>query len=110
MGHGCREVRATKGETQEQVTAIWSDGRVAMMHGLRKAHHKFGVTIHREKGFQFVDCAPAGKRSWYASMLHEILRSLPKGKSDVDPADTVEIIRTIEAANASRESGAAVRL
>ena len=110
MGHGCREVRATRGETQEQVTAIWPDGRVAMMHGLRKAHHKFGVTIHREKGFQFVDCAPAGKRSWYASMLDAILRSLPKGKSDVDPADTLEIIRMIEAANESRESGARVAL
>jgi predicted dehydrogenase len=110
MGRGCREVRAIKSETQEQVTAFWPDGRIATLHGLRKAHHKFGVTIHREKGFQFVDAAPAGKRSWYASMLDAILASLPKGKSDVDPADTIEVIRLIEAANESRGSGASVKL
>ena len=33
------------------------------------------------------------------------MRSLPQGKSDVDPRDTVEIIRLIEAANESRDSG-----
>jgi predicted dehydrogenase len=110
MGRGCREVRATKTDTQEQVTATWSDGRCASLHGLRKAHHKFGVTIHREKGFQFVDAAPAGKRSWYATMLEAILASLPKGKSAVEPADTLEVIRMIEAANESRTSGTSVRL
>jgi predicted dehydrogenase len=103
-------VRAIKSDTQEQVTAVWPDGRIATIHGLRKSHHNFGVTIHREKRFQFVDCAAPGKRSWYASMLDAILRSLPKGKSDVDPADTIEVIRLIEAANESRESGAIVKL
>jgi predicted dehydrogenase len=110
MGRGCREVRAIKSDTQEQVTAVWPDGRIATIHGLRKSHHNFGVTIHHEKRFQFVDCAAPGKRSWYASMLDAILRSLPKGKSDVDPADTIEVIRLIEAANESRESGAIVKL
>ena len=110
MGRGCREVRAFSSETQEQVTAVYPDGRLATIHGLRKAHHKFGVTIHREKGFQFADAAPAGKRSWYASMLDAILASLPRGRSDVDPADTLEVIRMIEAANESRTSGTTVQL
>jgi predicted dehydrogenase len=109
MGRGCREVRATTTEKHELIAAAWPDGRVASLHGLRGAHHGFGITIHRAKGFQPVDCA-AGKRSWYASMLDAILRSLPRGKSDVDPKDTLEIIRFIEAANESRTTGAAVRL
>src|SRR5262249_54411518 len=97
-------------DTQEQVTATWPDGRIATLHGLRKAHHKFGVTIHREKGFGFVDAAPPGKRTWYATLLEAILKSLPNGKSGVDPADTLEVIRFIEAANESRESGKIVAL
>jgi hypothetical protein len=110
MGRGCREVKATVTDNHDVISAIWGDGRAASIHGLRGAHHNFGVTIHRSKGFQMVDCAPPGKRSWYATMLGAILRSLPKGKSDVDPADTLEIMRLIESANESRGSGAGVRL
>jgi hypothetical protein len=44
-------------------------------------------------------------------MLDAVMRSLPQGKSDVDPKDTVEVIRLIEAANESRTNGgAAVKL
>ena len=109
MGRGCKEVRATTTDKQDAITAIWPDGRVASIHGLRGAHHHFGATIHRQKGFQFVD-AEAGKRSWYASMLEAIMRTLPRGKSDVDQADTLEIVRLIEAANESRGSGKPVSL
>ena len=109
MGRGCRTVQATMTDRHDLVTATWDDGRIASIHGLRQAHGKFGVTIHRGKGFQFVDAA-SGKRSAYATMLEAILRTLPQGKSDVAPADTLEIIAFIEAANESRESGKSVRL
>jgi predicted dehydrogenase len=109
MGRGCREVRATKTDDHDAIACTFADGRVATLHGLRDTHHKFGATVHRKKGFQFVD-AGAGKRGAYALMLEAILRSLPAGKSDVAPADTLEIIRLIEAANESRESGKAVAL
>jgi hypothetical protein len=109
MGRGCKSVRATTTDAQDAITATWPDGRIATIHGLRGAHHKFGLTMHREKGFHQVDCA-AGKRSWYASLLDAIMRSLPTGKSDVDPKDTLEVIRFIEAANQSRASGLAVAL
>ena len=109
MGRGCREVKATTTDHHDLIACTWADGRMASIHGLRETHHKFGATIHRKKGFQFVD-AGAGKRSAYALMLEAILRSLPAGKSDVAPADTLEIIRLIEAANESRESGKSVTL
>jgi len=110
MGTGCREVKATTTDNHDLIAATWPDGRVASLHGLRHAHGKFGLTIHREKGCQTVDCA-AGKRSWYASLLEAILRTLPHGKSDVVSKDTLEVIRLVEAANQSRRtSGAAVAL
>jgi len=109
MGRGCRDVKAMTSQQHDIIAAIWPDGRMASIHGLRGAHHKFGVTIHREKGFQQVDCH-AGKQSWYASLLQVIVRSLPRGKSEVDPADTLEIVRFIECANDSRMNGKSVPL
>jgi predicted dehydrogenase len=109
MGRGAREVKATTTEHHDVITATYPDGRIASIRGLRGAHHHFGVTIHREKGFQPVDCA-SGKRSWYSSMLEAIMRTLPRGKSDIDPADTLEVVRLIEAANESRASGKSVAL
>jgi predicted dehydrogenase len=109
MGDGCKEVKATTTEHQDLITATWGDGRIASIRGLRGAHHKFGLTIQRKQGFQFIDAA-AGQRSWYASMLEAIMRSLPKGKSDIAPKDTLEIIRFIEAANQSRGTGKSVKV
>jgi predicted dehydrogenase len=109
MGAGCREVKATTTEHSDVITATWADGRIASIRGLRGAHHHFGLTIQREKGFQFVDAA-RGRRSWYASMLGAILRSLPAGTSDIPPSDTLEIVRLIECANQSRQNGQSVRL
>jgi hypothetical protein len=99
--------RATS--TSVIVTGVWNDGRMAIIRGLRKSHSRFAATIHREKDFQFVDIS-GGKRSYYAGMLDAIMRTLPHGKSDVPPEDTLEIIRFIEAANESSETGKTVML
>jgi predicted dehydrogenase len=79
------------------------------MRGTRKGHSQFGGAIHREKGVQMVD-PNVKQRSYYAGMLEAILRSLPNGKSDVAMEQTLEIIRIIEAANESRQSGTAVQV
>ena len=112
MGGGCAQVATTTTDKHDVVTATWSDGRVAALHGLREAHGRFGATIHRDKGIQFVDAYAGGaKRSAYATMLDAVMRSLPHGKSDVAAADTLEVIRLIEAANESRaRDGAVVKL
>lgn len=109
MGAGCREVRAVREEHGEVFTLRWADGRTATYRGLRAAHHQFGAVIHREKGFQVVDIASA-PRPFYASMLEAILCSLPKGESDVPPAEMLEVVRVMEAGNAARRSGEAVEL
>jgi hypothetical protein len=85
----------------------WEGGRVATFRGMRKGEWKFGMTLHRERGVQFVDLV---HNSWFKQTLERMLAKLPNGTSPVDAADTLEIIRIIEAANASRASGAAVEL
>ncbi len=109
MGTGCKQVTVTKSEDFDLLTGRWSDDRVATMRGVRNAHHKFGVTLHRKNDFDFINLQQ-NKRAWYANMLDAILRTLPQGKSDVAKEDTLEVIRIIEAANESRESGKSVRL
>jgi predicted dehydrogenase len=109
MGTGCQSVAVTKTDDFDLLAARWSDNRVATMRGVRHSHHKFGVTLHRKSDFDFVNLQQ-NKRAWYANMLDAILKSLPQGKSDVTKEDTLEVIRIIEAANESRETGKTVTL
>jgi len=109
MGPGCVEVCATKNADVDLIALTWNDGRMASLRGSRKGHSQFGMTIHREKGFQFVDGSSA-RRSYYAGMLEAIMRSLPIGRSDVPAEQTLEIVRIMEAANESRETGRPVKV
>jgi predicted dehydrogenase len=109
MGTGCQSVSVVKTDDFDLLTARWGDGRVATMRGVRNGHKKFGVTLHRKDDFDFVNLMQ-NKRAWYANMLEAILKSLPQGTSDVKPEDTLEVIRIIEAANESRETGKTVTL
>src|SRR6266496_2159364 len=95
MGRGCNEVRAIRTDDADVMMATWRDGRVAMFRGLRKGEWKFGATIHRARGVQMVDLL---HNSWFARTLSRVLADLPNGRTPVDPADTLEIIRMIEAA------------
>lgn len=109
MGPGCIEVRAVPNADGDVVTGVWADGRTACLRGLRKGHNRFGITIHREKGFQHADLG-AGKRQFYELLLEAIMRSLPAGVSDVPEQETLEVIRFLEAANESRIDGKPVRI
>jgi predicted dehydrogenase len=107
MGRGCRQVRAVRNDGCDLMTATWGDGRVATFRGMRSGAWKFGMTLHREQGFQFIDLQ---HNSWFKRTLELALSHLPQGTSPVDPADTLEIIRILQAANTSRASGMAVEL
>ncbi len=109
MGRGCKEVRVAMNADVDLVTAIYPNNRIATIRGQRKGHAKFTATLQREEGAAFVDLN-ANKTSWYSSMLKAILSTIPNGKSDVAPEDALEIIRIIDAANESRESGKAVSI
>ena len=102
MGRGCREVRAYRNDDADLVTAVWADGRIATFRGTRRGGWHFGMTLHREGGVQQVDLL---HNSWFASTLRTLLASLPAGRAPVEPEDTLEILRIIEAANRSRADG-----
>jgi predicted dehydrogenase len=109
MGPGCRDVSCRRTETHDLLTAWWSDGRAATLHGLRGAHSVFGVTLHRPGGPETPDLR-AG-RPGYAAMLAAILDSIPHGRSAVPMDESLEIVALIEAANRSRQNdGARVTL
>jgi predicted dehydrogenase len=107
LGVGCQRVHATANAGTDLIVAEWSDGRMASLRGIRGGHDRFGISLHREKGFQFVD-VKANARPYYAGMLEAILQSLPNGRSDVPGDQMLEVVRFIEAANASREAGRSV--
>jgi predicted dehydrogenase len=109
MGTGCAEVQAFRNANDDIIRMGWSDGRQAMMRGTRNGHHKFGLTLHRKDGAQYVD-ASGNKKPYYAGLLEAIFRSLPHGKSDIPTEETLEVIRIIDAANQSRQTGAIVKL
>jgi len=109
MGRGCKQVRAFRNAHFDLITAAWADGRIATIRGLRAGHSKFGATIHRDSHSVFVDLQN-NKKSWYTRLLETLLATLPNGKAPIEPAQTLEIMRFIEAANESRTTGNSVIL
>jgi len=109
MGLGCKEVRVATSEKYDLITGIWADGRMASVRGNRNENWSYGVTLQREKGAQYVNMS-VNKRSYYANMLAAIMETLPKGRSEIAPAETMQIVRFLEAANQSKSSGQPVRL
>ncbi|MFA9479528.1 Gfo/Idh/MocA family protein [Phycisphaerales bacterium AB-hyl4] len=109
MGVGCRRVTANVIGDHDMVTAEWDDGRVATYRGLSKAHSKFTVALHRERDVALINASDPG-RPYYASLLEAILHHLPHGRSAIPSAEMLEVVRVIEAANASRETEQVVEL
>ena len=108
MGPGCKQVQTDASENAHIVTGVWADGRVATVRGNRGCHSGFGVTLHWDASAQHVPLKPT--TPWYASMLQKVIPSLLSGKPDIEPTDTLEVIRFIEAANESAETGNPVDL
>lgn len=109
LGPGCERVYARVVGDHDLVTAEWADNRVATYHGLRNAHSAFAVTLHRERGISLTNVSHV-ERPYYASLLQAIFDALPHGRSGIPAGEMLEVIRVIEAANASRESGQPVEL
>lgn len=109
LGKGCKHVTTTTNDDHDLAVGVWEDGRVGTVRGNRKGNTAFGALVHREKGTQFVDVY-AHDKPYYASMLERIMPMFTTGKTPIDPEETLQIIRFIEAANESRETGKTVAL
>lgn len=109
LGAGFQRVAASRVGRHELVTAIRNDGRVATFHGVHGGSPHFGAVLHRENGVQLVD-ASASDPPFYACLLRVVVESLSRGCSDVPADEMLEIVRIIEAANASIEHGGIVEV
>lgn len=109
FGKGCKEVSVTHCEDADIVVGTWKDGRIGTIRGGRKGQYAFGALIHREEDIQYVDYRKDEKPG-YASLLDKIMPMFRTGRTAIDEAEMLEIIRFIEAANESRKSGKAIKL
>lgn len=109
FGTGCKKICVTKNDNHDLIVAEWADGRIGSLRGNRQGNSTFGALIHREKGSQFVDVY-SDPKPYYASLLDQIMIMFKTGKPTIDSGETLEIIRFIEAANESRETGKTVTL
>ncbi len=109
MGSGCCRVNVIKNADNDAIICEWKDGRMGVIRGVRKSHTQFGITLHRESGAQALDLQ-ANDRPYYAGLLDKILDNLPEGRSPVSNAQMLEVIRIMDAANESRESGRPVEM
>jgi hypothetical protein len=109
MGTGCEAVRVYADARGEAAVGTWKDGRIGIARGNRHPNVTHGALIHRENGTEYADTSADGLRK-YKLLMEAVLDMFETGRPAVDPAETLEIIRFIEAANESRESGRTVYL
>lgn len=104
LGPGCVRVTAITNADHDAIVGEWKDGRLGILRGNRKGNSAFGGMVHREKGSQPVN-VQADPMPFYANLVEQIIGMFRRKASPVDPAETLEIVRFIEAANESRETG-----
>jgi hypothetical protein len=109
MGRGCSQVSVERGGDADLISGLWKDGRLGTIYGYRiEEAGTFGCSVFG-KGFVGTGTAKTDP-PYYAMMLPHILKFFREGERPVDPQETVETIAFLEAANESRETGAAVEL
>lgn len=107
LGCGCQSVSVVSNQDFEVVTAQWSDGRLATIRGNRVGNNAFGATLQGAKTSRAV-AASAHPKPTYAALLPHVMTLFRTGVSPIPIEETLEIVRFIEAANQSRESGARI--
>ena len=106
MGRGCRSVRCVSTAAQDVATGVWAGGRIGTVRGSRTGNYEFHGVVHFEKHSLPVNVQTEPK-SFYTSLCEQILALAKGGPMPVEPEETIEIIRFIEAANESRAAGGA---
>jgi len=100
MGRGCRSVRCVSNEHYDLATGVWADGRIGTVRGNRTGNYEMHGLVHFEKTTAAVNVQTQVK-PFYASLTEAYLAFFQGGAVPIDPEETIEIIRFIEAANES---------
>ncbi len=109
LGDGPEKVTTITHDDYDLITATWKDGRMGTVRGNRKGNQQFGALIHFEKDTKYVDVS-ADTKPYYASLLEQIMSFFHDRATRVPLNETKHIIRFIEVANESRETGKTVYL
>lgn len=109
LGEGSETVTTITNEDYDLVSGVWKDGRIGTVRGNRKGNNLFGAVIHFENGTSYVDVS-ADSTPFYATTLKEVVDFFKDGVSRVPVNETKELVRFIESANESRETGKTVSL
>ncbi len=102
MGKGCETVTRTYSADQDEITCIWSDGRIGTMRLLRPYSEFGAVAILKDN--KILQTPPKFEYS-YVGLVKEFVKFFQTGKVPVDPAETIEIFAFLDAAQKSREQG-----
>jgi len=106
LGQDWVEVKAVSNKDYDLITGVWADGRIGTLRGNRKGNSHFGALLHREQGTRFID-VNTGSKPYYVSMLEKIMELFRGGNPAISLHESLQIVRFIEAANVSRETGLA---
>jgi|SRR5579871_6060118 len=98
LGPGCREVRSTRNNASEIQVALWENGNLSTLRGIRAGQYGFGFVAHYEKGnVSFVIEGSA----FYRELLKTFVQMCETRTRPLDYAVMREIIAFIYAADTS---------
>lgn len=104
MGPGCRSVRCVGLDHFDVITGVWADGRIGTVQTNRTGNYEYHGLVHFEKTTVPVNVQTETK-GFFSCLAEVIIEFFRTGTPPVDAAETVELIRFIEAANESRAHG-----
>ncbi|MBO9728740.1 MAG: Gfo/Idh/MocA family oxidoreductase [Chitinophaga sp.] len=106
MGTGCQRLTRTTEADMDHITAVWNDGRIGTLRGVKKGPYGFGGHAFGEKAI-----APVGDFNSYHPLMLQITAFFQSGIPPVPPEETMEMTAFMEAADDSRrKNGATVEL
>lgn len=100
MGAGCESVVRTSTKDFDQVTGVWTDGRIGTFRGIRAGGSGYGGTAFGEKSV-----ASLGKFDGYGPLLVEICKFFRTGEAPVSAEETIDLYAFMEAADESKRQG-----
>ena len=102
LGPGCQRVSTMSTATCDVVTGIWHDGRIGTVRGQRQGSTVYGLTVFTERA-----TIPqwTSTRNAYRNLCRKIVEGFTTGVAPVPPAETLEVLQFILAANESARCG-----
>ncbi len=103
LGSGVKTVRHSGDEHRNHVVLEYGDGRTATLVVRDDIAYTFRATVLGSQGSAHLTVNDSG--GFYRGMLAAYVGMVRSGQPPIDPADTLEIIRVLDAAVRSRAAG-----